>query len=136
MSDYAPLFEPFTLKGVTFSTRIAMAPMTRSFSPNGIPGDDVADYYARPAAADVGLLITEGTTINRGGASFDPKIPILRDFDARISIFRSVLQETIFCFQTNCAITNKGYVKLANNVKKAVHYVTERQSSACNSCLT
>jgi 2,4-dienoyl-CoA reductase-like NADH-dependent reductase (Old Yellow Enzyme family) len=75
MSDYAPLFEPFTLNGMTLSNRIAMAPMTRSFSPDGIPGQDVADYYARRAGADVGLLITEGTTVNRGGASFDPRVP-------------------------------------------------------------
>lgn len=52
-----------------------MAPMTRSHSPDGIPGDDVANYYARRAAADVGLIITEGTTVDRDGASSDPDIP-------------------------------------------------------------
>ncbi|MEM6901177.1 MAG: 12-oxophytodienoate reductase, partial [Pseudomonadota bacterium] len=52
-----------------------MAPMTRSFSPGGVPGDDVADYYQRRAAADVGLIITEGTTVDRGGASNDPRVP-------------------------------------------------------------
>ena len=92
MSDYAPLFEPFTLKGVPFSTRIAMAPMTRSFSPDGVPGEDVADYYARRAAADVGLLITEGTTINRGGASFDPKIPNIHE-DKAVAGWRNVVNK-------------------------------------------
>ena len=82
MSDFTPLFEPFTLNNVTFSSRIAMAPMTRSFSPGGVPGEDVAGYYARRAAADVGLLITEGTTVRRGGASFDPKIPNIHEDDA------------------------------------------------------
>ncbi len=71
----APLFQPFTCRGLTTPNRIAMAPMTRSFSPGGVPGDDVADYYARRAAADVGLIITEGTTIARGGASNDPNVP-------------------------------------------------------------
>lgn len=52
-----------------------MAPMTREQSPDGIPGDNVGDYYARRAAADVGLIITEGTTVDRGGASSDPNIP-------------------------------------------------------------
>lgn len=52
-----------------------MAPMTRSFSPGGIPGDDVKDYYARRAEADVGLIITEGTTVDRDGASNDPRVP-------------------------------------------------------------
>lgn len=75
MSDTAPLFEPFTCRGLTLPNRIAMAPMTRSFSPGGVPGDNVAEYYARRAAADVGLLITEGTTVDRGGASNDPNIP-------------------------------------------------------------
>ncbi len=52
-----------------------MAPMTREHSPDGVPGNDVAEYYARRAKADVGLIITEGTTINRAGASNDPNIP-------------------------------------------------------------
>ncbi len=75
MTDTAPLFAPFTSRGMTVPNRIVMAPMTRSFSPGGIPGKDVAEYYARRAAADVGLLITEGTTVGRGGASNDPKVP-------------------------------------------------------------
>jgi len=49
--------------------------MTRERSPGGVPGDDVAAYYARRAAADVGLIITEGTTIDRPGASNDANIP-------------------------------------------------------------
>ncbi len=57
------------------TSRVVMAPMTRSFSPGGVPGEDVADYYARRAASDVGLIITEGTTVKRPGASFDDKVP-------------------------------------------------------------
>ncbi|MFC6197342.1 NADH:flavin oxidoreductase [Ponticaulis profundi] len=75
MSAFAPLFEPFTFSGLKLDNRIVMAPMTRSFSPDGVPGQDVADYYARRAAADVGLLITEGTTINRKASSFDTRVP-------------------------------------------------------------
>ena len=56
-----PLFQPYTLKSMTLPNRIVMAPMTRSKSPDGIPGDDVAEYYARRSEADVGLIITEGT---------------------------------------------------------------------------
>ncbi|MAP94645.1 MAG: 12-oxophytodienoate reductase [Ponticaulis sp.] len=92
MSDFAPLFEPFTLKGVTFANRLAMAPMTRSFSPDGVPGEDVAAYYKRRAEADVGLLITEGTTINRGGASFDPKIPNIHA-DKALKGWKNVVDE-------------------------------------------
>jgi 2,4-dienoyl-CoA reductase-like NADH-dependent reductase (Old Yellow Enzyme family) len=75
LSDISALFEPIKLRGMTVPNRIVMAPMTRSFSPDGTPTDEVTAYYARRAAADVGLIITEGTTIARGGASNDPKVP-------------------------------------------------------------
>jgi 2,4-dienoyl-CoA reductase-like NADH-dependent reductase (Old Yellow Enzyme family) len=75
MSSSSALFQPFTCRGLTVPNRIVMAPMTRSFSPGGVPGADVADYYERRAAADVGLIITEGTTVARGGASNDPRVP-------------------------------------------------------------
>ena len=71
-----PLFTPFSCRGLTLPNRIVMAPMTRSRSPNGIPTDDVAAYYARRAAADVGLIVTEGTTVDRPGASSDANVPI------------------------------------------------------------
>lgn len=69
------LFSPFKLKSLTLPNRIVMAPMTRSKSPGGVPGEDVADYYSRRAAADVGLIVTEGTTVRRGGSSNDPNVP-------------------------------------------------------------
>ena len=52
-----------------------MAPMTRMFSPNGVPGENVASYYGRRAAADVGLILSEGTTIDRIAATNHPNIP-------------------------------------------------------------
>jgi 2,4-dienoyl-CoA reductase-like NADH-dependent reductase (Old Yellow Enzyme family) len=82
VSETAPLFEPFTLQGMTIPNRIVMAPMTRNFSPNGVPTDDVRDYYTRRAEADVGLIISEGTTVERGGASNDPRIPNFHKQDA------------------------------------------------------
>jgi len=75
MTDTSPLFQPFTCKSMTLANRVVMAPMTRSFSPQGIPGEDVAEYYARRAGADVGLIITEGTTTDRPGSSSDPNVP-------------------------------------------------------------
>ena len=75
MSNVAPLFEPLTIRGMSIPNRIVMAPMTRSFSPDGVPGQNVAEYYRRRGEADVGLLITEGTTIGRGGASNDENVP-------------------------------------------------------------
>ncbi|MDJ0919982.1 MAG: NADH:flavin oxidoreductase [Henriciella sp.] len=75
MSDTAALFKPLTIRGMTVPNRIAMAPMTRSFSPGGVPGQDVVEYYKRRGQAHVGLIITEGTTVDRGGASNDPRVP-------------------------------------------------------------
>ncbi|MFD8962248.1 12-oxophytodienoate reductase, partial [Streptomyces anulatus] len=58
------LSRPFTVRGLTARNRIAMAPMTRQFSPDGVPGQDVADYYTRRAAGVVGLIITEGPYVD------------------------------------------------------------------------
>lgn len=69
------LFQPFQLKSLHLKNRFVMAPMTRSFSPQGIPTSDVASYYGRRAAADVGLILSEGTVINRVSSSNDPDVP-------------------------------------------------------------
>lgn len=69
------LFTPFTFKGLTLPNRIVMAPMTRSFSPGGIATDDVAAYYRRRAENQVGLIVTEGTGVNRPASLNDPNVP-------------------------------------------------------------
>jgi 2,4-dienoyl-CoA reductase-like NADH-dependent reductase (Old Yellow Enzyme family) len=69
------LFEPFRLKGLTLPNRIVMAPMTRSKSPEQIPGADVAAYYRRRAEGGVGLILTEGTSPEHRSASNDANVP-------------------------------------------------------------
>ena len=69
------LFRPFSLKGLNLPNRIVMAPMTRSMAPEGIPGQPQVDYYKRRAAADVGLILTEGTVIDRPASRNTPGIP-------------------------------------------------------------
>ncbi|UOG75987.1 NADH:flavin oxidoreductase [Hymenobacter tibetensis] len=69
------LFAPFALKSLQLKNRIVMAPMTRSFSPNGVPGPDVAAYYRRRAEGQVGLILSEGTVVERPASSNDPNIP-------------------------------------------------------------
>ena len=71
MTNVEPLFQPFHSAKLDLANRIVMAPMTRSFSPGGVPGANVADYYARRADAQVGLIVTEGTVVNRPGAAND-----------------------------------------------------------------
>ncbi|TLF76788.1 NADH:flavin oxidoreductase [Nocardia cyriacigeorgica] len=69
------LSRPVQLNGLTVPNRIAMAPMTRMFSPDGIPGDDVRSYYARRAAAGVGLIVTEGTYVGHASAGNSDRVP-------------------------------------------------------------
>jgi 2,4-dienoyl-CoA reductase-like NADH-dependent reductase (Old Yellow Enzyme family) len=71
----AALFRPFSLKSLTLANRIVMAPMTRSKSPAGVPGLDVAAYYRRRAEGGVGLIVTEGTYVSHPGAGPDPNVP-------------------------------------------------------------
>ena len=51
------LTEPFSLGRVRLPDQLVMAPMTRSRSPRGVPGDDVAAYYRRRVEGGVGLII-------------------------------------------------------------------------------
>ncbi|MFG2652171.1 NADH:flavin oxidoreductase [Streptomyces sp. NPDC048436] len=76
------LDRPFGVGGLTLPNRIVMAPMTREFSPGGVPGADVAEYYARRAAAGVGLIITEGTYVGHASAGTSDRVPRFYGDDA------------------------------------------------------
>lgn len=71
----APFFEPFALRSMTVPNRFAMAPMTREFSPGGVPGADVAEYYRKRAAGGVGLIVTEGVGIDQPAAVDGTGVP-------------------------------------------------------------
>jgi 2,4-dienoyl-CoA reductase-like NADH-dependent reductase (Old Yellow Enzyme family) len=70
-----PLFQPYCLNRLHLANRVVMAPMTRSFSPDGVPGADVAAYYRRRAENGVGLIITEGTVIDHPASTNDTRVP-------------------------------------------------------------
>jgi 2,4-dienoyl-CoA reductase-like NADH-dependent reductase (Old Yellow Enzyme family) len=93
----APLFEPFVTRGLVCRNRVAMAPMTRCFSPGGVPGEDVARYYARRAEGGVGLIFTEGSGVDHPAAVGDgglgeDDIPLL-DGTAASAGWRRVIDE-------------------------------------------
>ncbi|WP_328426846.1 NADH:flavin oxidoreductase [Streptomyces sp. NBC_00443] len=69
------LSRPTVINGLTVPNRIAMAPMTRMFSPGGVPGGDVVSYYSRRAAAGVGLIVTEGTYVGHDSAGQSDRVP-------------------------------------------------------------
>ncbi len=76
------LFQPFQYGSLQLPNRIVMAPMTRCFSPGGVPGEDVARYYRRRAEGGVGLIITEGTWIPHPSASNEANAPRFYGDDA------------------------------------------------------
>ncbi|MHB8285826.1 MAG: oxidoreductase, partial [Caulobacteraceae bacterium] len=88
------LFRPFTFKGVTLKNRIVMAPMTRSFSPGGVPTPEVAAYYRRRAEAEVGLIITEGTGVDRPASLNDPNVPLFHG-EAALAGWKLAMDEVL-----------------------------------------
>src|SRR5208283_1155497 len=86
------LFRPLDYKGLHLSNRIVMAPMTRCFSPGGVPGADVAAYYRRRAESGVGLIVTEGTWIPHHAASNEENAPRFYGDDA-LAGWRHVVAE-------------------------------------------
>ena len=84
------LFSPFTVKSLTLPNRIVMAPMTRSKSPGGVTTPDVTSYYARRAAADVGLIVTEGVGVDRPVSVNDAAVPRIHG-DASLAGWKDVV---------------------------------------------
>jgi len=62
------LFDPIQAGDLKLANRIVMAPLTRNRSPNAVPRDIAATYYAQRASA--GLLITEATAISHQGQGY------------------------------------------------------------------
>ncbi|CQR56324.1 NADH:flavin oxidoreductase [Paenibacillus riograndensis] len=86
------LFAPFRAGSLTLANRIVMAPMTRVFSPDGVPGEDVAAYYRRRAEGGVGLIVTEGTAINHPSAVSHQNIPNIHG-EASLKGWAKVVEE-------------------------------------------
>lgn len=94
--DLAPLFTEFTCGSLTLSNRFVMSPMTRKFSPDGVPGDDVAAYYTRRAMAKVALIISEGVGVDHPsaighGSMGEENIPVLQG-GAALAGWRKVVE--------------------------------------------
>ena len=73
-TDPSPLFKPVDIDGLHLRNRLVMAPMTRQFSPGGVPTEDVVAYYRRRASS-LGLLITEGTYVDHPSAGASDPVP-------------------------------------------------------------
>lgn len=92
-SDRQPanrLFAPFRCGSLHLTNRVVMAPMTRWHSPGGVPGEDVAAYYARRARGGAGLILTEGVNIDHPSAAGYDDVPDLFG-DAAVRGWRRVI---------------------------------------------
>ncbi|MCL1114472.1 NADH:flavin oxidoreductase [Shewanella basaltis] len=86
------LFESFSNKSLSLKNKTVMAPMTRAFSPNYVPNDEVAGYYRRRAEGDVGLIITEGTFISHKAANGYENVPAIYG-EAALAGWKHVVDE-------------------------------------------
>lgn len=86
----AALFQPVSIRSLELPNRIVMSPMTRAASPGGVPGADVAAYYARRAAGGTGLIVTEGVALDHPSSVDASRVPRLHGDDA-LAGWRSVV---------------------------------------------
>ncbi|MEJ6011113.1 12-oxophytodienoate reductase [Novosphingobium aquae] len=91
--ELEPLFTPFTCGSLTTANRFVMSPMTRNFSPGGVPVPEAADYYAR--RAKMGLVITEGVGPDHPAALGDgttggPALPVMYG-EAALASWKSIV---------------------------------------------
>lgn len=63
----APLFEPLTLRGVTFRNRVFVSPMCEYSSEDGMPNDWHLVHLGSRAVGGAGLVLTEATAVSPEG---------------------------------------------------------------------
>jgi 2,4-dienoyl-CoA reductase-like NADH-dependent reductase (Old Yellow Enzyme family) len=89
---FETLLTPFECKSLRLENRFLMAPMSRYFAPDGIPGRDIADYYRRRIEGGIAGVITEGVAIDVPGAVAVDTIPHFHG-DRALQGWRHVVEE-------------------------------------------
>ena len=77
------LFSPFSINNHELKNRFVMAPMTRNFSPEGIPSEYAPEYYAKRARGGVALILTEGVEVSHPSSSGYPDVPNLTSSESK-----------------------------------------------------
>ena len=67
MSPTVSLFEPLTLRGLTFRNRIWVAPMCQYSSIDGLASDWHVQHWTSLTLSGAGLFITEATAVEARG---------------------------------------------------------------------
>jgi 2,4-dienoyl-CoA reductase-like NADH-dependent reductase (Old Yellow Enzyme family) len=78
----AALFTPLHVRGLTLENRFVMSPANRNAAPDGVPGEDVAQFYRRRVDGEVGLITAGGIGVDHpasvgAGADRPCAIPLL-----------------------------------------------------------
>lgn len=63
----APLFDPLTIRGVTFRNRVFVSPMCEYSSENGLPNNWHLVHLGSRAVGGAGLVVTEATAVSAVG---------------------------------------------------------------------
>ncbi len=87
----ASLFDPIDLGALHLRNRVVMAPMTRGLSPDWLPTEESARYYAARAKGGVGLVITEGVAPDSGSAHGERDVPGIQGA-AAVEAWRRVVE--------------------------------------------
>ena len=75
MNPYYPhLFEPLTIKGITFRNRLFVAPhMMSHMDFNGRPDESMIDFYAEKARGGFAVVTLGDTPVDREHAATNPR---------------------------------------------------------------
>ncbi|MGH8158201.1 MAG: NADH:flavin oxidoreductase [Rhodanobacter sp.] len=90
--DTSVLFRPLAIRSLKLKNRIVMAPMTRLFAPDGVPSEASAAYYRRRAEGQAGLILSEGTVVDRPASRNDGNIPFFHG-EAALAGWKRVIDE-------------------------------------------
>jgi 2,4-dienoyl-CoA reductase-like NADH-dependent reductase (Old Yellow Enzyme family) len=77
--DFGPLFEPFTVNGLTLPNRFVMPGMQRQWCEDGRPLPRLAQYYRRRVEGGVGLVITESCAVDHPSSTQTPMFARITD---------------------------------------------------------
>lgn len=90
MVDVEPLFRPLDVAECRLENRIVMSPMTREHAIDGVLRPGVDEYYERRARNGVGLVVTEGTSIDHPVSHYSRNVPNIYG-DAALARWRLVI---------------------------------------------
>lgn len=77
--DFGPLFQPFTVNGLTLPNRFVMPGMQRMWCEQGRPLPRLAPYYRRRVEGGVGLVITESCAVDHPSSTQTPMFARITD---------------------------------------------------------